>query len=31
MKVKKIAVLCAAVGMLSVLLTGCGDSIQSEE
>ncbi len=31
MKARKIAVLCAAVSMLSVLFTGCGDSIQSEE
>lgn len=31
MKAKKIAVLCAAVSMLSGLFTGCGDSIQSEE
>ncbi|MDE7404232.1 MAG: hypothetical protein K2M81_03905, partial [Lachnospiraceae bacterium] len=31
MKAKKIAVLCAAVGMLSLLSVGCGDSMQSEE
>ncbi len=31
MKAKKIAVLCAAVGMLSLLFTGCGESMQSEE
>lgn len=31
MKAKKIVVLCAAVSMLSLLSTGCSDSMQSEE
>ena len=31
MKAKKIAILCAAVGMLSMLSAGCSDGMQSEE